>query len=50
VIRFIENQFDQERTCAEIRQLLGEATEVTFTAMTLRSIFLAMAKSGSQLN
>lgn len=39
VIRFIESQFDQERTCGEIRQLLGEAKDVTFTAMTLRSIF-----------
>jgi ABC-2 type transport system ATP-binding protein len=48
VIRFIESQFDQERTCAEIRQLLGEAKDVTFTAMTLRSIFLALAKSGSR--
>ncbi len=48
VIRFIESQFNRERTCAEIRQLLGEAKDVTFTAMTLRSIFLALAKSGSR--
>ena len=50
VVRFVESQFNQERTCAEIRQLLGEAKEVTFTAMTLRSIFLAMAKSGLRSN
>lgn len=50
VVRFVESQFNQERTCAEIRQLLGEAKEVTFTAMTLRSIFLAMAKSGVRSN
>ena len=48
VIRFIESQFNQERTCAEIRQLLGEPKDVTFTSMTLRSIFLAMAKCGSR--
>ena len=48
VIRFVESQFNQERTCAEIRQLLGEAKDVTFTAMTLHSIFLALAKSGSR--
>jgi ABC-2 type transport system ATP-binding protein len=48
VIRFVESQFSPERTHAEIRQLLGEAKDVTFTAMTLRSIFLAMAKSGSR--
>jgi ABC-2 type transport system ATP-binding protein len=48
VIRFVDSQFDQERMNAEIRQLLGEAKSATFTAMTLRSIFLAMAKSGSR--
>lgn len=47
VIRFIDSHFNQERTRAEIGQLFGEAKEVIFTAMTLRSIFLAMAKSGS---
>jgi ABC-2 type transport system ATP-binding protein len=48
VIRFIDSQFNQERTSTEITQLLGETKDVTFTAMTLRSIFLAMAKSGSR--
>ena len=48
VIRFIDSQFNQEHTSAQIRQLLGEAKDVTFTSMTLRSIFLAMAKCGSR--
>jgi len=46
VIRFVESRFDPERTKAEIRNLFGEARDVTFTSMSLRSIFLAMAKSG----
>ena len=46
VVQFIESQFDEQRTSAEIRNLLGEARSVTFTPMSLRSIFLAMAKSG----
>jgi ABC-2 type transport system ATP-binding protein len=46
VMRFVESRFDAERTNAEIRSLFGPACEVTFTPMSLRSIFLAMAKSG----
>ena len=46
VLRFIASRFDQERTSAEIRNLFAEVRDVTFTPMSLRSIFLAMAKSG----
>jgi ABC-2 type transport system ATP-binding protein len=46
VLRFIESHFDQERTNAEIRSLFGNVRDVTFTPMSLRSIFLAMAKAG----
>lgn len=46
VVRFIESRFDQERTSAEIRRLFGNVRDITFTPMTLRSIFLAMAKAG----
>jgi ABC-2 type transport system ATP-binding protein len=45
VIRFIESQFSEEQTRGTIRQVFGEPLDVTFTPMTLRSIFLAMAKS-----
>ncbi len=44
VVRFVENSFDQDRTTAEIRQVFGEVQDVAFTPMSLRSIFLAMAK------
>ncbi len=46
VLRFIESRFDEERTRGEIRQLFGDVRDTTFTPMTLRSIFLAMAKAG----
>jgi hypothetical protein len=46
VIRFIESRFDQERTSSDIRQLFGDACDMSFSPMSLRSIFLAMAKSG----
>jgi ABC-2 type transport system ATP-binding protein len=46
VIRFIESTFDPEKTKAQVRNVLGEARNVTFNPMSLRSIFLAMAKAG----
>jgi ABC-2 type transport system ATP-binding protein len=47
VLRFIESRFNEERTTADIRRSFGEVRNVTFTPMSLRSIFLAMAKNGS---
>jgi ABC-2 type transport system ATP-binding protein len=46
VVRFIESRFDAERTSAEARSVFGEARNVSFNPMSLRSIFLAMAKAG----
>ena len=46
VIRFTDCRFDAERTSADIRRVFGEAKNVAFAPMSLRSIFLAMAKSG----
>ncbi|MFZ0038606.1 MAG: ABC transporter ATP-binding protein [Candidatus Acidiferrales bacterium] len=46
VVRFIESRFDQERTSADIRKLFGAVRDVRFTPMSLRAIFLAMAKTG----
>jgi len=45
VVHFIESRFDPVRTGAEVRKVLGEARNVTFSPMSLRSIFLAMAKA-----
>jgi ABC-2 type transport system ATP-binding protein len=46
VVRFIESRFEEERTRAEIRKLFGSVRNTTFTPLSLRSIFLAMAKAG----
>ena len=46
VIRFIDSAFDQEQTAVTVRNVFGEARNITFAPMSLRSIFLAMAKSG----
>lgn len=47
VVRFVESRFDEERTSAEIGRVFGEVREVAFHPMTLRAIFLAMARTGS---
>lgn len=47
VVRFVESRFDEERTSAEIGRVFGEVREVTFHPMTLRAIFLAMARTAA---
>ena len=46
VVRFTDSRFDSERTTADIHAVFGEPRNVTFSPMSLRSIFLVMAKSG----
>ena len=43
-VRFIESRFDEARTRSEIAQVFGDAANVTFTPMSLRSIFLSVAR------
>jgi ABC-2 type transport system ATP-binding protein len=45
VVRFVESQFDESRTMAEVRKLFGEPRRVSMTPMPLRSIFVALAKA-----
>jgi ABC-2 type transport system ATP-binding protein len=45
VVRFVESQFDEVRTMAEIRKMFGEPRGVSLTPMALRSIFVALAKA-----
>ena len=44
VVRFVESQFEEQRTGAEIQRVFGPAHDMEFRPMTLRSIFLAVAK------
>jgi ABC-2 type transport system ATP-binding protein len=46
VIHFIESRFDAERTAADIQKVFGQPRNITFSPMSLRAIFLAMARSG----
>jgi len=44
IVRFVESQFDSEKTPVEIQRVFGETKEVSFRPMGLRAIFLSMAK------
>lgn len=51
VIRFVDTRFDNERTPADVRSVFGNGVrDMTFTPMSLRSIFLAIAKSSGSAN
>jgi ABC-2 type transport system ATP-binding protein len=50
VIRFVETRFDPEQTIAQVRSVLGDPKDATFDPMSLRSIFLTMAKDGRKTN
>jgi len=44
VLRFVDTRFDRERSMSEIQRLFGDVRDVTFSPMSLRSIFVAIAK------
>lgn len=48
VVRFVESQYEEARTEADIQRMFGEVKEVVFRPMGLRAIFLAMAKRGEE--
>lgn len=48
MLRFVDSRFDRQKTDAQIRNLFGEVQNATFSPMSLRSIFLAMARAGRE--
>jgi ABC-2 type transport system ATP-binding protein len=46
VVHFVESAFDENRTTSAIHTVLGNPRNIAFTPMSLRSIFLAMARAG----
>lgn len=48
VVRFIDSRFDKAQTTAQIHKVFGEVRNAIFNPMSLRSIFLAMAKQGRE--
>lgn len=48
VLRFVDSGFDQEQTTAQIHRLFPGARNISFNAMSLRSIFVALAKRATK--
>jgi ABC-2 type transport system ATP-binding protein len=46
VLRFVDSAFDEARTPRDLAQRFPAATDIAFEPMTLRQIFLAIAKAG----
>jgi ABC-2 type transport system ATP-binding protein len=46
VVRFVDSQFDRERTIAEVHRLFGNTQQISVSPMPLRSIFVTLAKAG----
>jgi ABC-2 type transport system ATP-binding protein len=44
-LQFVETRFSQESAAAAVAQLFGTPRDITFTPMSLRAIFLALAKT-----
>lgn len=45
LLRFIDSQFEEDRTAAEIRQMFPSIANVSINRLALREIFVALAKS-----
>jgi ABC-2 type transport system ATP-binding protein len=45
VLRFVDSHFERQKTDAQIRNLFGDVRNATFSPMSLRSIFLAIARA-----
>lgn len=46
VVRFVDTQFDEDRTIAEVHRLFGNARQISVNPMPLRAIFVTLAKAG----
>ena len=48
VVRFVDSCFDEQRATAEIARVFGPVRDTQFRPLTLRSIFLAMARKSEE--
>ncbi|HEV2445630.1 MAG TPA: ABC transporter ATP-binding protein [Candidatus Sulfopaludibacter sp.] len=48
VFRFVDSQFEAERTMSEVRRVFGDGLRVAVNPMPLRAIFITLAKAGKK--
>ena len=49
IVRFVDSRFDEQTTPAEIQRLFGTVRDVQYRALSLRAIFLAMARKSEEV-
>jgi ABC-2 type transport system ATP-binding protein len=49
LVRFVDSQFDEQKTASEIQRLFGSVKDVQYRALSLRAIFLAMARKSDEV-
>jgi ABC-2 type transport system ATP-binding protein len=50
VLRFVDRQFNQEQTFAEVQRLFGAVQNISVSPMPLRTIFVTLAKAGRKVS
>ena len=48
IVRFVDSRFDEQKTPSEIQRLFGTVKDVRYHALSLRAIFLAMARKSEE--
>ena len=48
VVRFVETRFQPERTASEVRRLFGSTLQISVNPMSLREIFVTLARNASR--
>jgi ABC-2 type transport system ATP-binding protein len=49
IVRFIDSRFDEQKFPSEIQRLFGTVRDVQYRALSLRAIFLAMARKSEEV-
>jgi ABC-2 type transport system ATP-binding protein len=49
IVRFVDSSFDEQKIPAEIQRLFGTVKDVQYRALSLRAIFLAMARKSEEV-
>ena len=49
VVRFVDSRYDEPKTSSEIQRLFGTVKDVQYRALSLRAIFLAIAKKSEEV-
>jgi hypothetical protein len=49
LVRFVESRFDEQKTSADIQRLFGPVRDIQYRPLSLRAIFLALARKTEEV-